>query len=653
MNRQFEPSNSSQDASNQPEQQSPTGNSSTTNAGAPPNMLYGRAREEQAPALSVGQRPAGKGLLSNFKNSQLLQSTDRVNPHSISLVEQDTLKQPKIQQPTKESTTDPAHIQNYPWAQVSPHQSGISLLANMPADVQNVPAYGPTSTPRTTPAPPNLQPFQPFVASPHSPDQQAFQAVGPLPSLSMPNQLQAEWQGQPMPIGYQGPGLAGAPPFVQGPPGESAKNGRRKKKWRFPIWARVVVAILTVFIVLGGSLFYYYQVNFAAPVNGIVGQPVPRLKSDEAPNQGRGDTSGGILGGGRINILLLGSDDDYKSVHIYGGILAQTDIVVSINPATQSVSMLSIPRDSWVNVPGYGMHKLDQAYLLGGGGANGAALSMATIHQDFGIYIDHYAWVGLSGFTKVIQTVGGVDVDVIHPITDDSYPDDTGKGALDPFALKRLYIAPGPQHLMDLAALEYVRSRHADLVGDFGRSIRQQQVLNQLKYKLDNPNVIGQLPVLAQDLNGSVKTDMSLQDVFKLMYYAKSVDQSKINKVTLGPPYSGDKTINTNAGSQDVVILDCARVQPLIAKMFSIGNNARCDQANSGNGFSTASTLQTSPAPQAVVTSTFNSPFQAVHQIAEISTMSLDWNNYDFLGIHSLLDLLFLVVFESPTALQV
>ncbi|HCF84073.1 MAG TPA: hypothetical protein DEV72_02600 [Ktedonobacter sp.] len=654
MSRQFEPSSSSQGASNQPEQQSPTGNSSPTSAGALPDMFYEHAREERSPAISVGQRPAGKGLLSSFRTSQTSQPSGGADLHSTSLVEQDTLKQPAIQPPFKEITTNPAHVQNFPWVQVAPHQSGVTPLANMHANVQNVPVYGATSMPGTTPAPTSLQSFQPFVASSQSSLPETFDRVAfhPTGSSSMP-QSWAGWQGQPMPVGYQSPGLAAAQPFVQGPVGQSALNGRRKKKRRFPIWARVVVAILTVFIILGGTLFYYYQVNFAAPVSTIIGQTAPRLKSDEAPNQGRSDSTGGILGGGRINILLLGSDDDYKSVHIYGGILAQTDIVVSIDPATQSVSMLSIPRDAWVNVPGYGMHKLDQAFLLGGGGAKGAALSMATIHQDFGVYIDHYAWVGLSGFTKVINTVGGVDVDVIHPITDDSYPDDTGKGALDPFALKRLYIAPGPQHLMDLPALEYVRSRHADLVGDFGRSVRQQQVLNQLKYKLDNPNVIGQLPALAQDLNGAVKTDMSLQDVFKLIYYAKSVDQSKINKVTLGPPYSGDKTINTDSGMQDVVILNCARLQPLIAKMFAIGNSAKCDQASSGNGFSTASTLQTSPASSAVATAPGTSSWRAVHQIAEVSTMSLGGTNYDFLGIHSLLDLLFLVVFESPAALQV
>ncbi len=138
----------------------------------------------------------------------------------------------------------------------------------------------------------------------------------------------------------------------------------------------------------------------------------------------------------------------------------------------------------------------------------------------------------------MINTVGGIDINVLHPITDDAYPDDTGKGATDPYAYKRLYIAPGPQHLDGLTALEYVRSRHADLVGDFGRSVRQQQILSQLKYKLDNPSVLGELPQLAQDLDGYVKTDMQLQDVFNLLYFAKSLNQSQIGQYTLGPPYS-------------------------------------------------------------------------------------------------------------------
>ena len=451
-------------------------------------------------------------------------------------------------------------------------------------------------------------------------------------------------------------GPNGAPPYRQGPPdGKVAQPSRRKntrkKKRRFPIWARVAVGFLTFLLIVVSVGAYYYYANFSKPLSDITGQTVTRIKGDENPNAGRnGSNNGGILSGGRFNILLLGSDDDYKSVVINQGILAQTDIVVSIDPASKTVSMFSIPRDSWVNVPGFGMHKLDEAYLLGGGGTNGAALSMATIHQDFGIYISQYAWVGLSGFVNVINTVGGIDINVLHPITDDAYPDDTGKGATDPYAYKRLYIAPGPQHLDGLTALEYVRSRHADLVGDFGRSVRQQQILSQLKYKLDNPSVIGELPQLAHDLDGYVKTSMQLQDVFNLLYFAKSLNQGQIGQYTLGPPYSSTTTINNQA----VVVLDCAKVVPLIQKIFAIGSAATCQQVDTNNPMAVparvvAATSGNVPAQADVPAASSSTSWQA----AQASALSLFNGNSDFLGIHSLLDLVFLVAFESPAALQI
>src|SRR5438067_10373635 len=200
--------------------------------------------------------------------------------------------------------------------------------------------------------------------------------------------------------------------------------------------------------------------------------------------------------------------------------------------------MLSIPRDLYVNVPNYGAMKLDEAYFIGDRYEhNAVGLSRLAIFQNFGITINYYAWVGLNGFIKVVNTAGGVDIDVTHPITDDLYPDDTGNSR-NAYAYKRLYLAPGPQHLDGPTALEYVRSRHADLVGDFGRSARQQQVLNQLKTKLNNPDIIGKLSELAQDLNGFVKTDMQLPDVFKLMNLARTVDQNKINRLILDTNYS-------------------------------------------------------------------------------------------------------------------
>jgi len=469
----------------------------------------------------------------------------------------------------------------------------------------------------------------PGVAGPYQQPQPGFPMPGPV---TVPGQQAWYQPGMPplMPMPVQ--------PQVGARPGPGFKPQHHKKS-RFPVWARVALAVMALLLAGTGGVAGYYYVNLSAPISGIVNQQVPRLRGDDDPNQGRG-TGGSILGGGRINILLLGSDTDEK---FQGTYLAQTDIVVTIDPATKQVAMLSIPRDFWINVPGSGMHKLDEAYALGG-----VALSRLTIAQDFGIHINYYAWVGLDGFVKVISTVNGVDVDVLHPITDDNYPDDVGNHTTDIYKYRRLYIAPGPQHLSGQQALQYVRSRHADLVGDFGRSARQQQILTQLKNKLNNPGVIGELPQLAQDLAGYVRTDMQLNQVFDLMRLARNINTSNIQRITLGPPYSQS---GTGPNGQSVVFPNCALVVPVIAKMFGSTANASCNIAANGNTSSLAST-QTAPGTDALARTASNGVLQTAGQMVNVSTMSLNSGGSDWSGIHSLLDLLFLVVFESPDAVQ-
>jgi len=451
-----------------------------------------------------------------------------------------------------------------------------------------------------------------------------------------------------MSMGYPGPG--GSPPFWETPQWVDVDNwGKERKQRRFPIWARIVVSLFLLLLIVIGGAAGYYNYFFAAPVSHIVGQQVTRLKGDEDPNMNRNGAD--ILSGPRINILLLGSDTDEKFSN--GQYLAQTDIVITIDPATRKVGMLSIPRDFWINVPGSGMHKLDEAYGLGG-----VALSRLAIFQDFGIPINYYAWVGLDGFIKVIDTVGGVDVDVLHPITDDNYPDDVGNKTGDIYAYKRLYIPPGPQHLSGPAALEYVRSRHADLVGDFGRSARQQQILGALKTKLNNPDMVGKLPAIAHDLDGYVRTDMQLTDVLKLVNFARGLDPNSIQRVILGPPYSRSGTATDGSG-KSVVFPDCALIVPVIAQMFALGNNAACNiQANSSNS-SVASASPVSPAslaspPSSLSTASTNASRQSVSQMAGLSAMnlSLAGGSDNLFGFHSLLDLMLMVVFESPQAIQ-
>lgn len=516
----------------------------------------------------------------------------------------------------------------------------------MSPGAQSVPTYSPVPVPGTTP-PTGSRPLQSPAAYPQLPvsgtfEQYAFQSAAPV---AVPGQQQGGWQGQPKPMGYNGSG--GTMPFVQGSQGGGQHNGQQKKKRRFPIWARIAIAMLTIFIILGGTGFYYYQANFAAPVNNIVGQTAPRLKGEENPNVARG-TNSDILSGGRINILLLGSDTDQK---FQNGYLAQTDIVVTIDPATKSVGMLSIPRDLFINVPGYGMMKLDEAFYYGDVFHNrdGVGLSRLTISQDFGIPINYYAWVGLNGFIKVVDTAGGVDVDVTHPITDDIYPDDT-VNSKDVFAYKRLYLVPGPQHLDGQTSLEYVRSRHADLVGDFGRSARQQQVLSSLKNKLVNSNIIDKLPDLAKDMNGYLKTDMQILDIIKLMNFARTIDPNKIQRVILSPPtYSVGAVATTGHDTGESIFNpNCASIQQVIAKMFALGNKARCDvQANTNAN--TPVVAQTAQPFGPAVPDTTNS-WQTASQLASLNLRGTSTG--DPFGIRSLLDLLLLVVFESPAAFQ-
>ncbi len=239
-----------------------------------------------------------------------------------------------------------------------------------------------------------------------------------------------------------------------------------------------------------------------------------------------------------------------------------------------------------------------------------------------------------------------MDVDVTHPITDDTYPDDVGNNTGDIYAYKRLYISPGPQHLSGPEALEYVRSRHADLVGDFGRSARQQQVLDSLKVKLANSGTIGELPQLANDLNGFVKTDMSLSDVLQVANFARSLDTNKVSRVILGPPYSQATVLPSG---ELIVQPNCDQIIPVIAQMFALGAKAACNIALGSSNALLASAHQPAPTPVAGPAATVPT---SGGSLADISSLSVTDSSDTMFGLHGLLDLLFAAVFESPQGLQ-
>jgi LCP family protein required for cell wall assembly len=256
-----------------------------------------------------------------------------------------------------------------------------------------------------------------------------------------------------------------------------------------------------------------------------------------------------VTPGGPFTVLLLGSDDDSKFSADH--VLTQSMILVRVVPATKEVTMLSIPRDLYVQ--GYG--KIDGAYSYGGPGA-----SIAVVQQNFQVHIDDYIWVGLLGLIKVIDAIGGIDVVTSNPVMDDYYPSDIGGGYVYDF--KRVAVLAGPQHLDGIHAMEYVRSRHSDLQSDFGRSKRQQQVLQaiRLKAKLLAPSDI---PATAAAIGGELKTSIGLDRVAQLVPLAATFDNpDSIHQVLLLPPYTH------GGGPGGSVTANWSLILPLVHQYF-------------------------------------------------------------------------------------
>ncbi|HKG24563.1 MAG TPA: LCP family protein, partial [Thermomicrobiales bacterium] len=158
-------------------------------------------------------------------------------------------------------------------------------------------------------------------------------------------------------------------------------------------------------------------------------------------------------GTGRLTMLLLGVDrrEDEPS-------RSDTMILVNVDPVSKTASMVAIPRDLRVIIPGYGVHKVNAAYAFGeadGVKGGGPALVTQTIETNFGVHIDYFAEVDFAGFVKIVDTVGGVTIDVPYPIKDDAYPA-SGNNYM------RVYFPAGWQHLDGERALQYARTRHDD-----------------------------------------------------------------------------------------------------------------------------------------------------------------------------------------------
>ncbi len=208
---------------------------------------------------------------------------------------------------------------------------------------------------------------------------------------------------------------------------------------------------------------------------------------------------------------------------------ADTIIVATIDPVKKAAILVSIPRDVLASVPGYESRRINELFSIGG-----AELVMTSAENLLGIPIDFYLTIDFEGFRRVIDALGGVEIDVKYDINDYRFPnaDDTG---FDPFIIKA-----GVHHMNGDTLLRYVRTRFDDPRGDFGRIDRQQQALVALKSQLLTFQNLVKVPFLLNELYGAVDTNFPLhpQRVTALARLGLAIPRERVYSEVIG--YEGN-----------------------------------------------------------------------------------------------------------------
>lgn len=259
-------------------------------------------------------------------------------------------------------------------------------------------------------------------------------------------------------------------------------------------WKKVLLIIisLTIFIItIGGVAAYAFISKIQAPTveskQSSSDVPVLAAKPPEKTTNNR------------INILLFGLDDGDPD-NPGSPRRSDTMIAASINPDDKTVTVLSIPRDTKVTIPGRpGYEKITHAFFYGG-----PDLAVRTVEDNFHIPINYYIAIDWKAFIRVVDILGGVDLNVEHDMNYD-----------DPYENLSIHLKKGDQHLNGKQAGEYVRFRHDEL-GDIGRVQRQEYFLKALTRQMFQAGTILKLPALVGTISQYVQTDMNTYTMVKI-----------------------------------------------------------------------------------------------------------------------------------------
>jgi LCP family protein required for cell wall assembly len=256
----------------------------------------------------------------------------------------------------------------------------------------------------------------------------------------------------------------------------------------------------------------------------------------------------------RLSVLLLGIDSRGDSSTTQN---TDTMIVLSLDPVNKTAAMLSIPRDTYIDRPGVFVDKINGAYAFGG-----PDLTRRVVEDLLGIRINAYALVDFDAFTKIVDTVGGVVIDVKRPVRDESYP-------TPDYGVERLDIAAGPQLMDGQTALRFARSRHD--TNDYSRAQRQQLVLSALRTRLAEGDFIRGLPALVDRVGSAVQTNFDPANVIPLAQFGTGIDGDAIRSEVLYPcggSYPHCELRYSGGDGGFYLIPDRAKIRDLAAALF-------------------------------------------------------------------------------------
>ncbi|PKN88581.1 MAG: hypothetical protein CVU46_00650 [Chloroflexi bacterium HGW-Chloroflexi-8] len=356
---------------------------------------------------------------------------------------------------------------------------------------------------------------------------------------------------------------------------------KEKKQKRPIVFNKTAIIILVVSIVLSIAAalgVYSFTKNIVSTwtITSLEGIPVPpKSASDPVSSQTETTPANPPVqlnpeiaaepwdGVSRITVLLMGLDyRDWKA-----GDTPRTDtmILLSMDPLSQTASIMSIPRDMWVSIPGFESARINMAYYLGelynlpGGGPG---LAIETVEQFLGVPVDYYAQIDFSAFERFIDEIDGVrvtpEMDVkIDPI---------GDGYKQILEAGKTYTLPG-----DLA-LGYARARYTE-GGDFDRAKRQQEVIlairdRVLDYKM-MPKLIAKAPTLYQEISSGIKTNLTLDQVIRLATSAINISRENIKNYVIAA--TDVEMAKTPDGSQDILIPIPDKIRLVRDQAFTTG----------------------------------------------------------------------------------